>query len=40
MTKATLIREKKFTWGWTTGSEAQSIIIKAGSKAVSRKIRC
>jgi hypothetical protein len=28
MTKATLIRT--FKWGWLTGSEVQSIIIKAG----------
>jgi hypothetical protein len=29
MTKATLIRT--FNWGWLTGSEVQSIIIKAGA---------
>ena len=29
MTKATLIRTT-FNWGWVTGSEVQSIIIKAG----------
>jgi hypothetical protein len=28
MTKATLIRTT-FNWGWLTGSEVQSIIIKA-----------
>jgi hypothetical protein len=30
MTKATLIRTS-FDWGWLTGSEVQSIIIKAGA---------
>jgi len=30
MTKATLIRTT-FNWGWLTGSEVQSIIIKAGA---------
>jgi hypothetical protein len=30
MTKATLIWTT-FTWGWLTGSEVQSIIIKAGT---------
>jgi hypothetical protein len=30
MTKATLIRTT-FKWGWLTGSEVQSIIIKAGA---------
>jgi hypothetical protein len=30
MTKATLIRIT-FNWGWLTGSEVQSIIIKAGT---------
>jgi hypothetical protein len=30
MTKATLIRTI-FNWGWLTGSEVQSIIIKAGA---------
>jgi len=29
MAKATLIRTT-FDWGWLTGSEVQSIIIKAG----------
>jgi hypothetical protein len=29
MTKATVI--KTFKWGWLTGSEVQSIIIKAGT---------
>jgi hypothetical protein len=29
-TKATLIRTT-FIWGWLTGSEVQSIIIKAGA---------
>jgi hypothetical protein len=33
MTKASLIKKKKttFNWGWLTGSEVQSIIIKAGA---------
>ena len=30
MTKASLIRST-FNWGWLTGSEVQSIIIKAGA---------
>jgi len=30
MTKATLIRTI-FNWGWLTGPEVQSIIIKAGT---------
>jgi hypothetical protein len=30
MTKASLIRTT-FNWGWLTGSEVQSIIIKAGT---------
>jgi hypothetical protein len=30
MTKATLIRTT-FNWGWLTGSEVQSSIIKAGA---------
>jgi hypothetical protein len=30
MTKATLMRTT-FNWDWLTGSEVQSIIIKAGS---------
>jgi hypothetical protein len=30
MTKATLIRTI-FNWGWLTGSEVQSIIIKMGT---------
>jgi hypothetical protein len=30
MTKATLIRTT-FNWGWLSGSEVQSIIIKAGT---------
>jgi hypothetical protein len=30
MTKATLMR-MTFHWGWLTGSEVQSIIIKAGA---------
>jgi hypothetical protein len=30
MTKAALIRTT-FNWGWLTGSEVQSIIIKAGA---------
>jgi hypothetical protein len=30
MTKATLLR-RTFNWGWLTGSEVQSIIIKAGT---------
>jgi hypothetical protein len=29
MTKASLIKET-FNWGWLTGSEVQSIIIKVG----------
>jgi hypothetical protein len=31
MTNATLIRTT-FNWGWLTGSEVQSIIIKAGTQ--------
>jgi hypothetical protein len=31
MTKATLIRTT-FNWGWLTGSEVQSIIIKMGAR--------
>jgi hypothetical protein len=31
MTKATLIIRTTFNWGWLTGSEVQSIIIKAGA---------
>ena len=30
MTKAILVRTT-FNWGWLTGSEVQSIIIKAGT---------
>jgi len=30
MTKATLVRTT-FNWGWLTGSEVQSITIKAGA---------
>jgi len=30
MTKATLLKTT-FNWGWLTGSEVQSIIIKAGT---------
>jgi hypothetical protein len=30
LTKVTLIRTT-FNWGWLTGSEVQSIIIKAGT---------
>ena len=30
MTKATLTRTT-FSWGWLTGSEVQSIIIKVGT---------
>jgi hypothetical protein len=30
MTEATLVRTT-FNWGWLTGSEVQSIIIKAGA---------
>jgi len=33
VTKATLLRTT-FNWGWLTGSEVQSIIIKVGSMAV------
>ena len=36
VTKATLIRTI-FNWGWFTGSEVQSIIIKVGSLAASRQ---
>jgi hypothetical protein len=36
MTKATVIRTT-FNWGWLTGSEIQSIIIKAESMAASRQ---
>ena len=35
MTKATLIRT--LNWGWLTGSEVQSIVIKAGNMAASRQ---
>jgi hypothetical protein len=40
MTKAALIRT--FNWGWLTGSEVQSIIIKlqVGSMAASRQAWC
>jgi hypothetical protein len=31
MTKACLIKKRTFNWGWLTGSEVQSIIIKAGA---------
>jgi len=31
MTKITL-RRTTFNWGWLTGSEGQSIIIKAGAQ--------
>ena len=34
MTKATLIRAT-FNWGWLTGSEVQSIIIKEGTWQLS-----
>jgi hypothetical protein len=33
MTKATLIRTT-FNWGWLTGSEVQSIIIKARAGSI------
>jgi hypothetical protein len=36
MTKTTFIRTT-FNWGWLTGSEVQSIIIKAESMAASRQ---
>jgi len=36
MTKATLIRTT-FNWGWLTGSEVQSIIMKAG--VVQKELR-
>jgi hypothetical protein len=36
MTKATLIRTT-FNWGWLTGSEDQTVIIKAGTMAASRQ---
>jgi hypothetical protein len=39
MTKATLIRTT-FNWGWLTGSEVQSIIIRAGSMAASSRAWC
>jgi hypothetical protein len=40
MTKTTLIRTT-FNWGWLTGSEVQSIIIKAGrNMAASRQAWC
>ena len=28
MTKASLIKKTTFNWGWLTGSEVQTIIIK------------
>jgi hypothetical protein len=31
MTKASLIKKTTFNWGWFTGSEVQSIIIKVGA---------
>jgi hypothetical protein len=31
MAKASLIKDNSFNWGWFTGSEVQSIIIKAGT---------
>ena len=31
MTKVNLIKKTTFTWGWLTGSEVQSIIIKGGA---------
>jgi hypothetical protein len=31
MTKANLIKKPTFNWGWLTGSEVQSIIIKVGA---------
>jgi hypothetical protein len=31
MTKASLIKKTIFHWGWLTGSEVQSIIIKVGA---------
>jgi hypothetical protein len=37
MTKATLIRT--FNWGWLTGSEVQSIIIKEGAWQRSGRYR-
>jgi hypothetical protein len=33
MTKASLIRTT-FSWGWLTGSEVQSIIIKVGHGSI------
>jgi hypothetical protein len=36
MIKATLVRTT-FNWGWLTGSEVQSIVIKAGSRAACRQ---
>jgi hypothetical protein len=38
MTKATL--KRTFNWGWLTGSEVQSIIIKPGTMAASRQAWC
>jgi hypothetical protein len=35
MTKATLIRTT-FNWGWLTGSEVQSIIIKGAWQCLGR----
>ena len=37
MIKATLVRTT-FNWGWLTGSEVQSIVIKAGSRAACRQL--
>jgi hypothetical protein len=39
VTKATLIRAT-VNWGWLTGSEVQSIVIKVGSMAASRQAWC
>jgi hypothetical protein len=39
MTKATLIR-RTFNRGWLTGSEVQSIIIRAGVRQASKQAWC
>jgi hypothetical protein len=42
MTKATLLRTtfNAFNWGWLTGSEVQSIIIKVENMAAFRQAWC
>jgi hypothetical protein len=37
MTKATLLIRTIFNWGWITGSEVQTIIVKVGT---SRQACC